>query len=47
MTIGNGLTGLGMLIFAVSVGRELLRKRAPAQSANVISKAVAAGSLSR
>lgn len=27
MTAGNGLTGLGMLIFGVSVGRELLRRR--------------------
>lgn len=27
MTAGNGLTGLGMLIFAISVGREMFRKR--------------------
>jgi hypothetical protein len=43
MTVGNGLTGLGMLIFAVSVGRELLRKRGQAQSAAIASKAAVTG----
>ncbi len=44
MTAGNGLTGLGMLIFAISVARELLRRRAPAQNLDLIPDRPAAAS---